>query len=192
MAVTSSMLPLGTHLPEFALPDAASGALFSSAQLEGKPALVMVLCNHCPYVVRIKRELPALTQDFINRGVGVVALSANDVDKYPADSPEQMKADAEVFGYPFPYLYDEEQTVAASLQAVCTPEFYLFGADGKLHYRGRLDDSTPGNGKPSTGADLKQAVDTLLQGGPPPEPQLPSMGCSLKWKADRVPSYVQA
>lgn len=152
----------------------------------------MVLCNHCPYVVRIKRELASLTQDFIDRGVAVVALSANDVEKYPADSPEQMKADADVFGYPFPYLYDEEQTLAASLRAVCTPEFYLFGVDGKLNYRGRLDDSTPGNGKPASGADLKRAVDALLQGSPPTEPQLPSMGCSLKWKRDRVPDYVSA
>ena len=192
MVVTSSMLPLGTLLPEFSLPDTVSGALLSSAELKGKPALLMVICNHCPYVVRIKRGLPDLMKDFIDRGVAVVALSANDVEKYPADSPEQMKADAEVFGYPFPYLYDEEQTLAAALQAVCTPEFYLFGSDGKLFYRGRLDDSTPGNDKEVTGAELKRAVDALLSGAPPIEPQLPSTGCSLKWKADRVPSYVSA
>lgn len=186
------MLPLGSRLPEFSLPDSASGALFSSAMLQGRPALLMVLCNHCPYVVHIKRELPRLTQDFIDRGVGVVALSANDVEKYPADGPAQMKADAEVFGYPFPYLYDEEQTLAAALQAACTPEFYLFGADGKLFYRGRLDNSTPGNGKDVTGLELSSAVDALLSGAPPIEPQFPSMGCSLKWKADRVPGYLRA
>jgi hypothetical protein len=150
----------------------------------------MVLCNHCPYVVRIKHALSILARDFIDRGIAVVAVSANDVEKYPADAPGQMKADAEVFGYPFPYLYDQEQSLAAALQAVCTPEFYLFGVDGRLSYRGRLDDSTPGNGRPSTGADLRRAVETLLSGGPPIEPQLPSMGCSVKWRGDRVPSYV--
>ncbi len=188
--MSSSMLPLGTRLPEFSLHDTVSGKLFSSSALAGRPALLMVICNHCPFVVRMKAELSEYCRDFQARGIEVVALSANDAQKYPADSPAQMKADAEKFGYSFPYLYDEEQSVAAALRAVCTPEFYLFDAEGQLTYRGRLDDSTPGNGKPVTGSDLKAAIDALLSGRPAPLEQLPSMGCSVKWKSDRVPDYM--
>ncbi len=190
MAVTSTMLPLGTPLPEFALPDVVSGATVFSADMAGKPTLLMVICNHCPYVVRMKAELARLGREILERGVGVLAISANDAGRYPDDGPAQMKADAEGFEYPFPYLFDEQQTVASALQAMCTPEFYLFDADGKLTYRGRFDDSTPGNGKPVTGADLMGAVAALLSGAPPVDSQFPSMGCSVKWKPGRVPSYV--
>lgn len=190
MAVTSTMLPLGTKMPAFSLTDVVSGDTVSSSSLAGKSTLLMVICNHCPFVVRMKAELAEYCREFSGRGVSVVALSSNDATKYPADGPEQMKADAEKFGYPFPYLYDEKQEVAAALEAMCTPEFYLFDEAGKLTYRGRLDDSTPGNGKEVTGADLKSAVEALLSGAPPIQPQLPSMGCSVKWKPGREPSYV--
>lgn len=191
MAVQSNMIPLGTQMPQFSLVDVVSGSPFASTSLAKRNSLICVICNHCPYVVRMKEQFAGLSRNLIARGINVVAVSANDVTTHPEDGPEYMKVDAQKFSYPFPYLYDEDQELAAALGAMCTPEFYLFDAQGELVYRGRLDDSTPGNGKPVTGADLKRAVDALLSGEPPIEPQLPSMGCSVKWKADRLPAHVR-
>lgn len=192
MAVTSAMLPLGTVLPTFSLDDTVSGETISSRDLAGKPALLTLICNHCPFVVHVKEELVRVGKELDEKGVAMVAISSNDVSTHPTDGPDQMKADAKKYGYPFPYVYDESQALAQALRAMCTPEFYLFDADGKLTYRGRLDASSPGNGLPVTGNELRAAVDALLSGKPPVHPQHPSMGCSVKWKEGNVPGYFDA
>jgi thiol-disulfide isomerase/thioredoxin len=191
MAVESTMIPLGTKMPQFSLLDVVSGEQVTSMSLAGAPALVAVICNHCPYVKRIKSQLADFARDWMNQGIRVIAVSANDATTHPEDGPEPMKADAQTYSYPFPYLYDADQELVAALQAMCTPEFYLFNEESALVYRGRLDDSTPGNGKSVTGADLKRAVQALLAGAPAIAPQLPSMGCSVKWKSDRLPEYAR-
>ena len=176
------MLPLGTSLPGFSLVNATTGELVESASLGGVPVLLTVICNHCPYVVRIKDALAELGRETAAQGVKMVAISSNDAVTYPADGPAAMKADAEKYGYTFPYLFDETQDLARALQAMCTPEFYLFDAAGQLTYRGRLDASSPGNQEPCDGKELRAAITALLSGAPPIEPQLPSRGCSIKWR----------
>ena len=183
-AKESVMLPLGTPAPGFELYDTVSGKTLSFDDVKGsKGTLVMFICNHCPYVKHVNAELVRLANDYIPRGIGFVAISSNDVVKYPDDSPEKMKETAEKLGYPFPYLYDESQDVARAYQAACTPDFFLFDASNKLVYRGQLDDSRPGNEIPVTGKDLRKALDLLLEGKMIPEAeQKPSIGCSIKWK----------
>jgi peroxiredoxin len=180
MAETAStMLPLGTPAPDFRLPD-PDGREWTLADVRGgKGTLVMFICNHCPFVKHVKPELVRLGRELPERGIGVVAISANDVTTHPADAPDKMKRE----GYPFPYLYDESQDVARAYQAACTPDFFLFDADDKLVYRGQLDPSRPGNDVPVDGRDLRAAADTLLAGRPVPEDQAPSIGCNIKWKA---------
>jgi hypothetical protein len=134
-------------------------------------------------------QLAALGRDYLPQGIGVVAISSNDVATHPADSPEQMVRESEERGYPFPYLFDETQEVAKAYHAACTPDFYLFDADRRLAYRGQLDESRPDSGIPVTGADLRRAVDAVLAGTPVPEPQRPSIGCNIKWKAGNEPDY---
>jgi len=190
MAVTSTMLPLGTRAPGFALPDTVSGKTVSLDDFADKKAvLVMFICNHCPYVKHVRPELARLGADYDGSDLGIVAISPNDVDTYPDDSPEAMKAEAEAQGYRFPYLYDENQTVAAAYTAMCTPDFFLFGPGRTLVYRGRLDESRPDSGIPLTGSDLRAAIHAVLDGRPVPEEQWPSMGCSIKWKSGNVPVY---
>ena len=185
MALTpSTMMPLGTQAPDFELPDTVSGRSLRLADVRGDRAtVVMFICNHCPYVVHVNDELVRLARDYQQRGVGFVAISANDVDDYPQDGPDKMKEAAEALGYPFPYLYDETQRVAKAYDAACTPDFFVFDSDLKCAYRGRLDGSTPGNGVPLTGADLRAALDALLAGQQPDVDQQPSQGCNIKWKA---------
>lgn len=184
MALTpSTMLPLHTAAPDFSLPDAVSGEILSLTQLRGAAAtVVMFICNHCPYVKHVQRELVQLARDYETRGVGFVAISSNDVDNYPDDRPELMRVEARRLGYPFPYLYDESQAVARAYQAACTPDFYVFDAELRLVYRGQLDDSRPGNGRPVSGADLRAALEALLSGAGISAEQLPSVGCNIKWK----------
>jgi len=190
MAVTSTMLPLGTRAPGFALPDTVSGKTVSLDDFADRKAmLVMFICNHCPYVKHVRPELARLGADYEGSDLGIVAISPNDVDTYPDDSPEAMKAEAEAQGYRFPYLYDENQTVAAAYTAMCTPDFFLFGPERTLVYRGRLDESRPDSGIPLTGSDLRAAIHAVLDGRPVPGEQWPSMGCSIKWKAGNVPVY---
>ncbi len=190
MAVTSTMLALGTKAPDFDLVDSVSGERFSLASFSGKPALlVMFICNHCPYVKHVRPELARLSADYQHSDLGLVAISPNDVDAYPDDSPEMMKLEAKEYDYRFPYLFDEEQTVAAAYTAMCTPDFFLFDEDRELVYRGRLDDSRPSNGVPLTGSDLREAIEAVLDGGIVSEEQWPSMGCSIKWKPENVPDY---
>jgi len=190
MAATSTMLALGTEAPDFSLPDTVSGDMVSLADYSDRRGLlVMFICNHCPYVKHVREELARLGNDYSNSDLGIVAISSNDIDAYPADSPEAMKTEAETFGYSFPYLYDETQSVAAAYTAMCTPDFFLFGAENKLAYRGRLDESRPDSGIPVTGAELRTAVDAVLAGDPVSDRQLPSMGCSIKWKSGSTPAY---
>ncbi len=189
MAYTeSTMLPLGTKAPDFTLPDTVSGKMVSLKELsKGKKAtVVMFLCNHCPYVIHVNPEIVRLANDYIPKGVAFVGISSNDVEQYPDDAPDKMKEVAQRLGYPFPYLYDETQEVAKAYDAACTPDFYVFDENLQLVYRGRLDDSRPGNGKPLTGKDLRRALDAVLAGQPVDPVQYPSGGCNIKWKKQNV------
>jgi peroxiredoxin len=190
MALTpSTMLPLGTAAPDFRLPD-PDGRLHSLAEFAASKALlVMFICNHCPYVKLLREELAKLGRECQSRGVAVVAINSNDIQKYPEDSPAKMKAEARAVGYTFPYLLDEEQSVAKAYQAACTPDFYLFDAQRKLAYRGQFDDARPGNGVAVTGRDLRAAIDALLSGKPVSAEQKPSVGCNIKWKSGNEPDY---
>ncbi|WP_420467007.1 thioredoxin family protein [Panacagrimonas sp.] len=184
MALTpSKMLPLGTPAPEFTLSEPASGGQLSLADVRGPVAtLVMFICNHCPYVKHVNPELVRVARDYAGRGVGMVAISSNDANAYPDDAPDRMAIAAQQLGYTFPYLYDAEQSAAAAYAAACTPDFYLFDADLRLAYRGRLDASTPGNGQPLNGADLRAALESVVTGRAPAADQLPSVGCNIKWR----------
>ena len=191
MAQTAStMLPLGAPASDFSLPEPATGKTLSLSDFQNAPALlVMVICNHCPFVKHIRQGLILFAQDYHVKGLAVVAISANDVANYPADSPAKMAEEAKTFGYPFPYLYDETQAIAKTYRAACTPDFFLFDADRKLAYRGQFDGSRPGNNIPVTGADLRAAADAVLAGQPAPTDQKPSIGCNIKWKAGNEPDY---
>ncbi|MBC6994986.1 thioredoxin family protein [Neolewinella lacunae] len=184
MALTeSTMLSIGTPAPAFTLPDTVSDQDLSWADLKGpQGTLVYFICNHCPYVLHVIEELVQVAKDYANRGIATVAISANDAEKYPVDSPDNMQAFAANFQFSFPYLYDESQEVARSYDAACTPDIYLFDANAALYYRGRLDANRPGSGTPPTGEDLRHALDDLLAGQPSPEKQYPSAGCNIKWK----------
>jgi len=185
----STMLPLGTRAPDFALPNVDGRTVTLADSAGPKGTLVMFICNHCPFVKHVADQLAALGSEYLPRGIGVVAISSNDVSSHPADSPEQMVHEAEDRGYVFPYLYDETQEVAHAYHAACTPDFFLFDGDRKLAYRGQLDASRPGNDVPVTGADLRAAIDALLAGHPVPTEQRPSLGCNIKWKPGNEPAY---
>jgi peroxiredoxin len=177
------MLALGTNAPEFVLPDTISGKELSLESIRSDLAtVIMFICNHCPYVKHVNKELVRLANDYQPQGVAFVAISSNDVEAYPADSPERMKEVAEEQGFPFPYLYDEEQSVAKAYQVACTPDFYVFDGQMKLAYRGQLDGSRPRNDVPLTGEDVRAALDAILAGEPIADEQWPSIGCSIKWK----------
>lgn len=185
----STMLPLGTNAPDFQLPD-TDGKIVSLADFEGKTALlVFFICNHCPYVVHIRSGLAQLARDYAVKNVGIVAISSNDVENYPADGPVKMKEEIKNAGYIFPYLYDESQAVAKAYRAACTPDIFLFDKNLKLVYRGQFDDSRPKNGLPVTGKDLRAALDAVLAGKPAAEDQKASMGCNIKWKPGNEPDY---
>ena len=190
MAVTSEMLDLGTLAPDFALPDPAGVTHSLDAIAEGaKATLVMFLCNHCPYVKHIAPKLAHLATGWQAQGLAVVAISSNDVENYPDDSPEMMAAEIVERGYTFPYLYDETQDVARAYHAACTPDFFLFDAERRLVYRGQFDESRPKNDLRVTGADLDAAVDALLSGRSlDGVDQWPSMGCGIKWKPGNEPT----
>ena len=188
MAALSTMLPIGTRAPDFQLPEVTSGKTISPDMFVGKKALlVMFICRHCPYVVHVQQELSRLGRDYVNKEVGIVAIGANDASCYPDDAPAKLAAMARELGFVFPYCHDERQTTAKAYCAACTPDFILFGADQRLVYRGQLDDSRPGNGKPVTGRDLRAAIDAVLGGKPVSTDQKPSAGCSIKWKPGNEP-----
>lgn len=180
----STMMPLGTVAPDFNLPDAVSGADCSFADVAGdRGTLVMFICNHCPYVIHIMDEIAAMAAEYGPKGVGFVAISSNDVDERPEDGPDYMREFAQRYHFTFPYLYDESQGVAKAYDAVCTPDFFLFDADGRCAYRGQFDAARPKRDVPVTGADLRASLDALLAGEMiPEEAQIPSQGCSIKWK----------
>ena len=184
MAFTeSTMLPLGTQAPDFTLPDTVSGKMVRLSDVQSEKATVIIFsCNHCPYVLHVNDGIVALAKDYQPQGVGFVAISCNDVENYPADSPDLMAEFARNSGYTFPYLYDETQEVAKAYDAACTPDFYLFDGAMRLVYRGRLDGSRPKNDLPVTGVDLRAAIDAVLRGEPVTEKQYPSGGCNIKWK----------
>jgi peroxiredoxin len=190
MAVTSTMLALGTEAPDFSLPDVVSGNTVSLSDYADKTGvLVMFVCNHCPYVKHVRHEIARIGKDYADSGIGIVAISANDPEVSPGDSPDRMKEEAETQGYVFPYLFDETQEVAAAYTAMCTPDFFLFGPDRALVYRGRMDESRPDSGIPVTGHELRAAMDAVLAGESVSEEQYPSMGCSIKWSEGRQPAY---
>lgn len=178
----STQLPMGFSLPNFVLRDTVSGDLVSSEDYFGEPLLLAIICNHCPYVVHIKPGLVQLAQRLQKMGVRTLAVSSNDPAVSALDGPEYMAKDAATYGYSFPYLFDEEQSLATSLEAVCTPEFYLFNKRAKLVYRGQMDDARPNNEEPNDGRDVLAAASALMAGAPPVDLQKPSMGCSIKWR----------
>lgn len=176
------MRELGTPMPNFELPDTVTGQLLRSRDWAGQIVVVAFICNHCPFVIHLKRDLAAFGRYCQTLNVTMSAISSNDAVTYPADAPELMKADAAEFDYVFPYLYDESQSVARAFDAACTPDFFVFDRQGALAYRGQFDDSRPGNGVPVTGQDLKNAVAALVAGERPSPVQKPSIGCNIKWK----------
>lgn len=179
----SNMLKLGTKAPDFTLPDTVSGNEVSLADVSSDVAtVIMFICNHCPYVIHVNKGVVELAKHYQELGVGFVAISSNDVENYPDDSPKKMKTHAKKNGYPFPYLYDESQEVAKAYDAACTPDFYVFNPEMELVYRGQIDGSRPGSGIPVTGEDLRAALDAVMMGRPVSTKQRPSAGCNIKWK----------
>jgi len=179
----SNMLPLGTIAPDFRLYDTISQKDLSLNKIKGKRATVFFfICNHCPFVIHVNEELVRTANDFMDQGAAFIAISSNDAENYPQDSPELMQETASEFDFPFPYLYDETQEVAISYDAACTPDTYVFDKDLKLVYRGQIDDSRPGNGIAVTGNDLRKAISNLLEGKEISSVQKPSIGCNIKWK----------
>lgn len=186
------MLPLGAKAPEFALPD-GRGKIHTLAQLRGTRGLVVAfLCNHCPFVIHLARDLAVFAEACKAREIGFVGINANDVERYPADHPQKMLEMEDRFGWSFPYLYDQTQQMAQSYGAACTPDFYLFNEHLELTYCGQFDDSRPGKGVEVTGKDLRAAVEAMLTGKPPLAIQLPSSGCNIKWKPGREPLWFPA
>jgi peroxiredoxin len=186
-AVESQMLPLGTRAPDFSLPD-PDGTHHSLAG-DAAAYLVMFICNHCPFVKHVREELARLGRDYGSRGVAIYAINSNDVSAHPADSPEHMQAEAETWGYTFPYLFDADQDVAKAYRAACTPDFFVFDRDKRLVYRGQLDASRPSNDVAVDGRDVRAALDAVLGGRPVSEHQAPSIGCNIKWKPGNEPDY---
>ena len=179
----SNMLPLETTAPDFNLLDTVSGMNKSLDSVRGDKATVIIFsCNHCPFVIHVNQTMIDVANDYAEKGVKMVVISSNDVENYQEDSPDKMSIVAKVLQYPFPYLYDETQEVAKAYDAACTPDIYLFDEDLKLYYRGRLDQSRPGNTHPKDGADIRSAIDDVLAGKEAPEKQYPSAGCNIKWK----------
>ena len=183
MALTpSTMAPLGMLAPDFRLPD-TDGRIVSLADFAAAPAvLVAFICNHCPFVKHVRAAFARLSTEYQAKGVAVVGISSNDVTTHPDDSPAKMKEEKASAGYTFPYLYDESQDIARAYRAACTPDFFVFDRDRKLAYRGQMDASRPGNGKPNDGSDLRAALDAVLAGRAVEGQQWPSIGCNIKWK----------
>lgn len=181
--VESNMLALGTQAPDFKLLNTVTGNFKTLSDLRGKRGtVIMFICNHCPFVKHVNKEIIRLCNDYRVTGFGFAAISSNDADQYPQDSPTEMRKTARNLGYPFPYLYDETQEIAKAYDAACTPDFYLFDDELRLVYRGQLDNSRPGNGIPVNGRDLREAMDNILNNNPQRKDQKPSIGCNIKWK----------
>jgi thiol-disulfide isomerase/thioredoxin len=181
----STMLALGTKLPEFSLSNGIDNTFITSTELfKENGLLVMFICNHCPFVIHVKQQLILLSKWADSKQIGVVAINANDVENYPDDSPKKMLLE----GYEFPYLFDEDQKVAMSFNAACTPDFYLFDKRKELFYRGQLDDARPGNDKPVDGHSIRTAISAMINDKKADTvEQLPSLGCNIKWKKGNEP-----
>ncbi len=188
MAMTGHDLPLGTPLPGFRLPLGGMKGEWSTSEAAGRPLLVLFLCNHCPYVLHISAKLGELARKWQEQGIVVVGVNSNDPKTYPEDAPEKMPAEALRAGYTFPYLFDEDQSVAKAFRAACTPDIFLFDAEGKLYYHGQFDGARPKNDLPVTGADLDEAIQGLLAGRPAPSAVQACMGCSIKWRPGNEPA----
>ena len=184
----STMLDLGTPAPDFRLPDFA-GKYVALSDFKQPALLVMFICNHCPFVKHVRRQLAQLGRDYRPEDLAIVAINPNDIAAYPDDGPANMAQEALELGYTFPYLLDETQEIARAYRAACTPDFYLFGPDRRLVYRGQLDDSRPGSDIPVTGHDLRRAIGAVIEGQPVPAEQRPSLGCNIKWKPGNEPDY---
>jgi peroxiredoxin len=178
----SQMVPLGTPAPDFSLPNVDGRTIALADRSDAPATLVMFICNHCPFVKHVRGELARIGRDYIAQGVFVVAINSNDAEQYPDDSPARMREEARAQGYTFPYLFDATQEVARAYGAVCTPDFFVFDRAGALAYRGQLDASRPSNTRPVDGADLRAALDAVIAGREVPSPQLPSVGCNIKWR----------
>lgn len=190
MALTpSTMQELGMAAPDFTLHNTAGESFRLADKQINKGLLVIFMCNHCPYVIHIREKLVENIKNYQEQGFTVVAINSNDYSAYPDDSPDKMALDAKTYGYAFEYLIDEQQNVARSYGAACTPDFFLFNSDKKLVYRGQFDSARPGNKEPITGSDLTAAIDVLVAGQPVSEDQRPSMGCNIKWKPGNEPDY---
>lgn len=183
------MLELGTPAPYFALPDLEGKVVCIDDFWESSLLLVTFICPHCPFVRHVRGGIAQIARDHAERGLSVVAIMPNDLEKYPQDGPEGMRREAEEAGYTFPYLLDETQGVARSYRAACTPDFFLFDEGRALIYRGQLDSSRPGNDVPVTGSDLRAAIESALAGEPIPAEQAPSIGCNIKWRPGNEPDY---
>lgn len=184
----STMVELETEAPNFSLSD-TDGVLVRRTDFAGMPLLVMFICNHCPFVIHLRGHLAVTCREFQQKGVAIVAISANDVDEHPDDSPEKMADEAAEAGYEFPYLYDESQETAKAYRAACTPDFFLYDSNHKLAYRGQYDDSRPESEIPITGDDLRAAMEAVLAGATPSADQKNSIGCNIKWKPGNEPAY---
>ena len=177
------MKELGTRAPDFQLKDVVTGAPVTRRDVAGpKGMLAMFICRHCPFVKHVQGELAAIGRDYQGRGVGIVAISANDVASHPEDSPTKLAYQAQELQFTFPYLFDETQDVARAYDAQCTPDFFLYDREGALVYRGQLDESRPGNEIPVTGKDLRAALDAVIAGRSIAGEQRPSIGCNIKWR----------
>jgi peroxiredoxin len=186
----STMLELGTPAPDFDLRDVSSGDPISLATFaQDKALLVMFICRHCPFVKHVQHELARLGTDYLRRGLGIVAISSNDVATHPEDAPEHLREMAAELGFAFPIVFDETQEVAKAYTAACTPDFFLFDQARTLVYRGQLDESRPESGRPVTGRDLRLAIEATLAGHPVDDDQAPSIGCNIKWKPGNEPRY---
>jgi peroxiredoxin len=186
----STMLPLGVSAPDFGLLDTVTGDRVSLANFSDRQALlVMFISVHCPFVKHVQSELSRLGKDYGDRGLGIVAISANDIENYPDDAPAHLKTMAATEGFNFPVCYDADQSVAKAYTAACTPDFFLFDAQRQLAYRGQLDDSRPSTDTPVTGKDLRQAIESLLAGKSVDPNQRPSIGCNIKWIPGQAPEY---
>jgi len=185
----STMLELGTRAPDFDLPDPLSGGSVSLSDYRDMPLLIVLSCNHCPYVLHLLKSFTAYAREAQKSGLSVVMINANDIDNYPADSPQKMIDLAKQYELDFPYLYDESQQVAMAYRAACTPDFFLFDSQHRLVYRGQYDASRPGKDEEITGVDLKSACQALLEDKTISAHQLPSMGCNIKWRAGNEPHY---
>lgn len=185
----SQMLPLGTEAPAFSLPDPDGNLHGLDDRSDAKATLVMFICNHCPFVKHVAGELARIGRDYGGKGVQIFAINSNSIETHPQDGPQHMKEEIDSRGYSFPYLFDEDQSVAKAYRAACTPDFFLFDAERKLVYRGQLDDSRPGNDEPVDGHDLRAAMDKALAGETLGEDQRPSVGCNIKWTPGNEPDY---